>query len=160
MKLYEIDDALAALVNEDGEIADFEAFEALQMEREQKIENVACWYKNLLSDAAALKAEEQALAERRKSAESKAEWLKGYLARALDGQKFETARVKCGWRKSTAVEYTVDEATFIEWAREARNDLLSYKPPVPDKKAIKAAIEAGEEILLAGMVERNNITIK
>lgn len=160
MRLYEIDEAIAALVNDDGEIADFEAFEALQMERDAKIEQVAMWFKNLLSDAAALKAEEQSLAERRKAAENKAERLKGYLAYALNGQKFETARVKCGWRKSAAVEYTVDEASFVTWAKEVRDDLLTYKDPTPNKTAIKEAIEAGEEIPLARIAERNNINIK
>ena len=160
MNIYQIDEAIAALVNEDGEVADYEAFDALQMERNAKIENIALFHKNLLSDAAALKAEEQSLAERRKTAESKAERLKAYLAYALNGQKFETARVKCGYRKSTAVEYTVDEASFIQWAKEVRDDLLTYKDPTPNKTAIKEAIEAGEAIPLARIAERNNINIK
>ena len=48
MTLYEIDAALAALMDpETGEIADIAAFEQLQMDRQTKIENVALWRKNL-----------------------------------------------------------------------------------------------------------------
>ena len=45
MTLYEIDQSIIGLMNEDGEIADLDAFEALQMERDEKIENIALWIK-------------------------------------------------------------------------------------------------------------------
>ena len=51
MTLYEIDSRLEALVDpETGEIADFETFEALDMERNRKLENMACWIKNMKAD--------------------------------------------------------------------------------------------------------------
>ena len=58
MKLYEIDNAIMDCVDmETGEIIDVERLSALQMERDQKIEGIGCWIKNLLSDAKALKEE-------------------------------------------------------------------------------------------------------
>ncbi len=50
MTLYEIDKAITDLADpETGEITDFEALDNLQMARDQKIENIACYYKNLVS---------------------------------------------------------------------------------------------------------------
>ena len=80
MNLYEIDAAITALVDpETGEISDFTKLEELSMARDQKLENVACWYKNLMAEAKAIRDEEKVLAERRQSAERKAESLKRYL---------------------------------------------------------------------------------
>ena len=61
--LFEIDAAIMAAMDRcvdpetgeiDGEV--YTELEALQMERERKIENIACWVKNLRSDADDLKA--------------------------------------------------------------------------------------------------------
>ena len=46
--LYEINEEIKNTIDlETGEIVDFEAFEKLQMERTEKLENIALWYKNL-----------------------------------------------------------------------------------------------------------------
>lgn len=162
MNLYEINESITALIDpETGEIADIDAFEQLAMERETKLENMALWIKNLESDAAAIKAEEKALAERRKAAESKAESLKGYLASMLgEGQKLETPRVKLSWRKSSAVQFVLPEADFIRYNQGKRDELLSYSEPTVNRKAIADAIKAGEEILGVQLVERENLQIK
>ena len=70
MKLYEIDPAIDALIEklidpETGEITDTSAIEALEMEKAKKIENLACYIKNLTADAAAYKAEKDAFPARR-----------------------------------------------------------------------------------------------
>lgn len=157
MKLYEIDSAIASLVDENGEILDFDAFANLQMEREKKIEGMALWYKNLTSDAAQIKAEEQALAERRNAMENAAARLKSHITFALAGQKFETARVKCGYRKSTAVIVT---DAFMEWAKASAPGLLTIKEPEPNKTAIREAIDAGADVTGAYIEEKQNIQIK
>ena len=73
MNLYEIDNAILNCVDmETGEIIDMGKLNALQMERAQKIENIGCWIKNLLSDADALDKEKKNLAARQKAAENKA----------------------------------------------------------------------------------------
>ena len=77
MTLYEIDQAIQGLVDpETGELMDYEAFAALQMDRDAKIENMALWYKDLMADAKAIKEEADTLNERRKALENKAERLK------------------------------------------------------------------------------------
>ena len=88
MKLYEIDEAILNCIDtETGEIIDADQLDKLQMERDTKLENVACWIKDLKAEAEAIKTEKQILANRQKVAENKAESLKKYLAYALDGKK-------------------------------------------------------------------------
>lgn len=159
--LYEIDAAIVACIDtETGEILDFEKLEALQIEREQKIESVALWYKNLCSDAEAYKAEKQVFADREAAARTKAESLKKWLDFALGGEKMTTSKVAISFRKSKVVEIE-NEADFLESAmRNGQDDLLSYKTPTISKTAVKAAIEAGREIAGATIVERRNIQIK
>lgn len=162
MKLYEINSELEKLIDaETGEIADVAFFEQLSMERTAKIENVALYIKNLDSDASALKAEETALAERRKVAENTAARLKEFLTSMLtDGEKFETPRVKLSWRKSKAVRVLIPESDFIEWAKAVNPALLSFKEPTISKTAIKEVLESGGEITAATIVESNNLQIK
>lgn len=152
--LYEINEAIMNTIDlETGEIVDFDKFEKLQMERTEKLENIALWYKNLQSEAEALKAEEKAFVDRRKSAENKAESLKRYLDSALNGQKFNTTKVAISYRKSTAVE--IDESKLpANWMREIP---VSH---VIDRVEITKALKAGEKIAGAVLVERNNIQIK
>lgn len=162
MKLYEINEELEKLIDRDtGEVADADAFALLSLEREVKLENIALMIKNDESDAAALKAEERALAERRMSAENRAERLRGYLAAMLgDGEKFETSRVRLSWRKSKSVQLLIPESDFVRWAKEVKPELLTYKEPSVSKSAIREAIEAGEEIIAATIVENSNLQIK
>lgn len=156
MTIYEIDDAIRALVNEDGEIEDFEAFEQLHMERDAKIENTGLWIKELLAEADAIKKEREALKEREDAARRKAERLKGYLAQALGGEKFQTARISVSWRKSEAVEITREcEA----WCRE-NGAFLRQKEPDIDKAGIKDALKEGGTVPGASLVTKQNIQIK
>lgn len=152
--LYTINAELLNLTDsETGEITDWSAFEALQLARDEKIENIALYHKNLLAEAAALKAEEKSFAERRKRAENKAYSLKRYLDTALQGQKFNTVKVAISYRKSTSVE--VDETKLsANWLREIP------ATHVVDKVEIAKALKAGEEIDGAKLVENNNIQIK
>lgn len=162
MTLYEIDEEIQELLSEvdpeTGElITDYAALDALLMEREAKIENIVLFIKNLSSDVRELKAEEAALAERRKKAEKKAERLREYVSHALGGERFQTPRCCVSFRKSTALE--LGEG-FTEWAKEHADTLLRYKEPEPDKAAIKAALAEGAEIPDAKLVQNTTMTIK
>lgn len=157
MNLFQIDEEIMNCVDmETGEIIDSAKLDELQMDRDIKIENIACWIKNLVADAEALKAQKQAFADRQKSAENKAESLKKYLANYLAGQKFSTPKVAISFRKTTSVNVT-DISQIPE-------QYLKYEDPKPDKTAIKAAIkaasEAGETFAGAEIVEGQSISIK
>lgn len=158
MNIYEIDNAMFFLVDEEtGEIKDYEAIEEMQMIPEEKIENTALWYKNLIAESKAIREEEKALAERRKSLENKAEQLKTYINRVLQGNKFATPKVAISYRKSTAVE--VDDE-FIDYAMKNNDRLLTFKKPEANKTVIKDMLKDGVEIPHATLIERNNMSIK
>lgn len=151
--LYDIDTRLYSLLDEEtGEITDIEAFEKIQLERDEKIENIALWVKNLKADVEALKAEKLTFAERQKAAEKKIDSLKHLLSDALGGQNFKTSRVALSFRKSTEVQ--------IDDIDELSDKYLRYKDPEPDKAAIKAAINEGKEIAGAKLVSKINLQIK
>ena len=158
MTLYEIDQKIMELIDpETGELLDVDAFDALQMERAQKIENVALWAKNLAAEAAAIKGEIETLTARKNAAERRVERLKSYLAYALNGEKFSTPRCAVSFRHTKSC---VPSDGFVEWAQaHNRDDLLTYKPPEPSKAAIKAALESGQDVP-AKMVERLSVGVR
>lgn len=160
MTLYEIDAELLELVDQEtGELMDYEAFEQLQMARERKIEGMGLWVKDMAAEAKAIKAEEDALKDRREKLEHKRDNLKDYLVRYLDGEKFSTPRVAMSFRKSPA--HVELEPDFLDWAKEHNDELLRYKEPEPDKKAIMAALKAGDEIPYARLEDGGmSLTIK
>ena len=51
MTLYEIDDAILNCIDEEtGEIIDAEQLDKLYMEKEEKLENIALWIKDLKAE--------------------------------------------------------------------------------------------------------------
>lgn len=158
MSIYEIDDSILSLVDmETGEIEDEKRFDELQMERTQKVENIGCLYKNLVAEAKAMREEEANLARRRKAVENRAGRIKNLLVYALKGEKFESPRLRCGYRKSKSVRL---DDSFIDWARENAGDLLTFNEPTPNKAAIKAALDGGREIEHAEIVTNESLQVK
>lgn len=153
MNLYEIENEILNCVDmETGEIVDIKKLESLQMERDQKIENIGCWIKNLLADAKALKEEKDTLAARQKIAENKAVSLKKYLSRYLNGEKFKSAKLSISYRKSDSVNIA-EGATVPE-------EYLKYSDPAPDKVGLKAALKSGKEYPGITLVSTQSIQIK
>jgi hypothetical protein len=152
--LYEIERAILECVDlETGELIDPERLESLVMEREQKIEGVALWIKNLESDALAYKAEKEAFDKREKAALSKADSLKKWLAKVLEGEKFSTAKCAVSFRKSTKLEVlepdNLPKALMVE--------TITTKP---DANAIKALLKNGMEVPGCRLIENLNVQIK
>lgn len=158
MSIYEIDDAILSLVDmETGEIEDEKRCDELQMERKQKVENIGCYYKNLVAEAKAMAEEEANLAQRRKAVENKAKRIKNLLAYAMKGDKFESPKLRCSYRKAKSVQ--VDDS-FVAWAQEHAGDLLTYKEPTPNRTAIKAALADGREIEHAEIITSEILQVK
>lgn len=158
MTIYDIDQAIMECVDlETGEIIDTEQLDKLQMEREKKLENVACWIKDLKAEAEALKNEKQALAERQRVAENKAESLKKWLAYALQGEKFKTPKCAISFRKSEAVEVTEEGLKVL---MKEHDELLTYKAPEPNKTAIKQALKDGLNVAGVQLIQNTSTIIK
>lgn len=161
--IFEIDSEIAKLLDESidpetGElILDEERLEKLSMERDRKIESLLMYYKDCLASAAAIKAEIDALTARKQVLENKAERLADFADRVLNGERFETAKVKVTYRESKPVEVSDG---CLEWLKANRDDLLRTKEPEIDKKKLKKALEDGEDIKGAALVTKRNIQIK
>lgn len=152
--LYQINqDILDCIDMETGEIIDVEAFQSLQIAKEDKIENIALYYKNLIADAEAYKAEKNAFAEREKRAINKAESLKHYLQTELQGKPFKTVKADISYRKSTSVN-------IYDEAKLPQDYLVEKITHTPDKKAISDKLKAGEEVAGAVLVFSQNVNIK
>lgn len=162
MSLYELDNKLKACIQldeehvvdtEDGEILNLQQFEALQMERVQKIEGMCCYIKNKLAEADAIDAEAYTLSHRSGVIRKEVERCKAYLAGALYGEKFETPRCKITWRKSEVCNVLSMEEIPEEYKRT--------KVTIDaDKTAIKKAIKAGAEVPGAEVIQKLNMTLK
>jgi len=151
--LYEIDEEILNCVDmETGEIIDVERLGQLQLAREDKVEGIALWIKNLLSDADAIRSEEEKLAQRRKANENKAKNLKEYLSKFLNGQKFKTPKVSISYRKSESVEVT--DISKLD------DDYLKFAEPTVDKTKVKKALKASTVLQGVSLVENQNIQIR
>lgn len=169
MTLYDIDAQIAALdgAAEDDMLIDEEtgelisvsqALDALRMEREEKLENVACWVKNLSAEADAIREEENRLIKRRKAAETKAANLKSWLLAAMtreDGttDKLKTGRVMVSVKRNPP-STVVDEALLPSTYKVAK---ITYQA---NKELIKRELLSGGEVPGAHLEYGRSVIIK
>ena len=153
MNLYQIDDAVMSCIDsETGEIIDEEKLNSLEMERSQKIRNIALWIKDLKAESDALKAEKMEFAKRQSVAENKMESLKRYLYSALGGQKIKETEYTISYRKSQAVEITDISAL--------PKGYLVIQEPVANKQMISENLKKGTVVPGAQLVEHESIIIR
>ena len=152
MRLYDIPKEIEACVDtETGEIIDIERLDALKMERDEKVSNIACFIKDLAAEEQAIGAEIQSLMKRRKAAGNKKENLKRYLAGFLKGQRFKDGRCSIGYRKTQHLE--IAEGASIP-------DEFLKRTVTVDKKGLTDALKAGGIIEGVSLVEGQNIQIR
>ena len=161
------DARLAALVDpETGEVtgdieAEYDALveeiERLQMDKEQKRENLCCAVLGIRAEAQAIRNQERILFERRKSLEKKADRLEDIVRNDLNGQKWSSPRVMVTWRNTTSTEIGPE---FLPWAQRNADQLLRYKEPEPDKTAIARLLKSGAEVPGCHLELRQKMTIK
>ena len=169
MTLYDIDAQIAALDDaaeddmlideETGELVSVaQALDALRMEREAKLENVACWVKNLCAEADAIREEENRLIKRRKAAETKAANLKAWLLAAMtreDGttDKLKTGRVMVSVKRNPP-STVVDDALLPSTYKVAK---ITYQA---NKELIKRELLSGGEVPGAHLEYGRSVVIK
>lgn len=169
MKLYEINQSIADILNNLEEVEDktlYEvmtgALESLEIAKNDKLDNIASYIKSLNAEVAAFKEEEKNLAERRKAKENKVKQLEEFLYNSLkvDGtNKLESTRNIISIRKTPAAVKIDNEQVFI-FANEF-SDLVTSKTTLSiDKMAIKKALKDGEIIEGASLVTGEKISIK
>ena len=160
--LYEIDRSILGCVDpETGEVLDAEALDALQMERERKLEGVALWIKDLNAEAEAVNAEAKKLNDRKKSLDRRISDLKAWLLAALGGEKLRTPR--CNVYQTHSQHLAVeDEAKLISFLQtlDEPERFLRFKDPEIRKDEIKKALKDGYIIPGADLEETESVVIK
>ena len=160
--LYDIDqDILDCVDMETGEILDVEKLDALQMERERKLEGVALWVKDLKAEAAAVKEEADKLTARKKALDNKIESIKTWLLGALDGEKLKTPRCNVYQTHSQRVNIPDEPKLicFLQTLNEPEK-FLRFKDPELRKDEIKKALKDGTIIPGAELEETESVVIK
>lgn len=155
--LYDIDqDILDCFDPDTGEILDDEKFEALSIERDEKIEGVALAIKNLTAELEAYDAEMKSFKSKMNTTKRKIEGLTAFLRRATDETNFHTVRVDVRFRRNPVSVKIEDDAEIPE------EYYLPVKMPAPqpDKKAIKEALSEGIEIKGCSLVQNVSMSVK
>ena len=160
--LYEINqDILDCVDLETGEILDTARLDALQMEREAKLEGVALWVKDLKAEAEAVKAEADKLNARKKALDNKIESIKTWLLYALGGEKLKTAR--CNVYQTHSQKLAVaDEGKLISFLQTLKEPerFLRFREPELRKDEIKKALKDNYHIPGASLEETESVVIK
>lgn len=158
MKLYEINSEIERLLNqvdpETGEMPDgiLDVLNDLEIEKEQKVLDIACYMKGLLAEAEMLKAEADKLMTRKRNLETHASRLKDYIrCNVAEGVKVQDARSVISWRKSSGVVVTDETMLPEECFKTVRSLSLSE---------VGNRLKAGEVLHGAFIEERQNIQIK
>jgi len=160
--LYEIDEEILSCVDQEtGEILDTEKLDALQMEREEKLEGVALWVKDLKAEADAVKAEADKLTARKKALDNKIESIKTWLMMALGGEKLKTPRCNVYQTHSQRLK-VVNETALVSFIQTLNDpgQFLRFPEPELRKDEIKKALKDDYEIPGASLEETESIVIK
>ena len=168
MNLYEMNNKIGALIvelfasvdEETGEInVDIKkALDELNATRDEKLENIAFYIKNLEAEALALKNEAAKLTARQKAAENHAARLKQYLINNMteaDEKKWKSADsiISMTIRETPAVSITdIDKLP--------KKYLVKTVEVKPDKKAIGEMLKADKKVAGAELVKNKSIQIK
>lgn len=162
--LYELDKAIEQVIEhgfswdeETGEVLFEESdLESLQVALSDKLEACGIWIKNQKALADAIKAEEKALSDRRKSIEKRLERMNGYVLRCLlktEKKSVETPMVSLKTRKSTR--------TIIDDESEVPEEFTEQVVTVKVNKAeIGKALKAGREVSGAHLETSQNLQVK
>ena len=148
--IYEINAELLSLINEEtGEIEDFEAFEALQIAREEKIKNAGLLIKEERVEIACRKAVIEALKAKIEEEIKKIGYrentivrLQNYILENLgEDESIDTPEVKIK-RKLNPEKFVIskeDEPKLIQWLEQNNfDDCLTYSTPKLNKTNVKA----------------------
>lgn len=161
MKLYEINEtymSIQELMNDES--ADVEMLETalgqVGDELEIKAENYAKIIKHIEGDIETVKREKDRLANKQKSMESKLIWMKSNLQNAMelqDKKKFTTSLFKISIQKNPpSVLIKMDASQLDERFQKIKIEA--------NKAAIKEAIESGETIEGATIVQTESLRIR
>ena len=158
MKLWEINKELESCIDmETGEIVNEDKLHSLQMDRKEKLRNIALLALNKEANAKALKEQEEKFRARRKAAEKTVAWCKATLERELAGQEMTEPEFTISYRKSQRV--VINDIDFLP-AEFFKPISESVRETLVNKSLVSDAIKAGKSVPGAELETRNNICIR
>lgn len=158
----ELYNLLCDLPDDDKEALEayYTTLEGIQGEIDQKMENIACFIKQLNADVVALKAERDAIDARLNAKQHKADRLKAMLQDALVNaglKRLEMPKAKISLRQNPPSVIITDLGAV---AASGYIKPHVIKEADVDKTAIKSAIQSGEDVPGAALESKTSITIK
>nr|DAY11299.1 MAG TPA: resistance protein [Caudoviricetes sp.] len=143
MNLYELSVAFQEVQNMDldPEVMQ-DTLDSIEDAIESKAENIAKLIRNLESDVAAYKEEEDRLKTKRQATENKVKWLKTYLEdnmKMTGKTKFKSGMFNFAIQKNPASVNITDEKAIPE-------EFLIQQPPKVDKNSLKEILKRGIEV--------------
>ena len=163
-KLYEIVSELNEVLEAAENNQDYaDTIDALQLEFDVKVDNIACFIKKIKYDIEALKAEEKNLKARRTAKENKVKHLTKYLHDCMsmtDKRKIETARSVVSIRNNAESITITNEDELITWMQDhGLGDFVKSTESVP-KENIKELIERGVDVPYVTKARSESLVIK
>ena len=158
--LFEINEQIEMLTErlvdeETGEINEevMAELEALEMDKNDKLEGCGMMLKQLSAEVAAINEEIKALKARSKAKANKHDRIAEYVKATLKGKPFERARVSMSFRKSERVEIDDESLVPDEWCKFETTR-------TPMKTEIKKALKNDEKIPGCVLVKGINLQVK
>lgn len=125
---------------------------------EDKLEAVGCYIKEQRAKSKAIREEENALADRRRVIDRKADRLEDYVLQSMEAvgmNKVDTPRVSLSTRNSSRVEVTDEEAL-----RACAPMCFTPQPDKVDKKMLRKIMAEGGTVDGAELVDSPYIVLK
>lgn len=158
MNLYEMSEQIELLSEQmvdqvTGEINEevLQQLEELEMDRDEKLENIGVLIKSIMAEVDALTTEKKSLEARIKVRTNKIERLMNYVNNCLKGEKKRYTKVEFGYHKSTKV-IVVNEANVPD------EYMKTNTTKTPMKKEIGAALKEGKRV--PGCVLETNLNLQ
>ena len=151
----------------DGEISlDIQSIlDELEIEREEKLDGVIRYAKELVRDVKNLKEEKKAIDKRIKTKENKIDGIKQFIAYATNGQKFESTGGVVNYRNSSSVIFSseVEEAIADGEIPKGFEDFAVVEQVVKvPKNSVKSWLKEDENNKLDGaeIVVKRSVIVK
>lgn len=160
-KLYEICAELDNIIEhgkvfvsaDTGEVFTPEALDALKLERDEKVDSCLMVMRQYDTDAVAIDAEIKRLTALKKTYQSRAEWLKGYVQSCLNGEKFKSDKFNVSYRNTKAANITDWTQIPAEYYKDRTDKDIS-------KAKILDVLKNGGSVPGAELEERVSMVVK
>lgn len=156
-KLYEICNELENFelkCDENGEILNADELDKLIADKNEKVKNIGKLIKNLKADETMLKNEKDVFDKRLKAVKREQEFYKEYLAKYLNGEKFESDD------KTVVISYRNSEKTIVDDMALLDSKYFAVQEPKADLTKIKEDIKNGIDVKGCHIETCSNIQIK